>query len=237
MMEFEQHDSYEALSRQAAAVIYDALLRKPDLLLCAATGATPTRAYQLLAEKYNAAPRAFDFLRVLKLDEWMGLQKGDDGSCERYLQRQLLGPLHVAAERYEGFDAAASDPAAECARIQQWLTAHGPIDLCLLGIGTNGHIALNEPARTLQPRAHVATLARTTRHHPMLAAAPIEPTHGFTLGVAEIMAASHILLLISGGTKRAVLRRLREREITPEFPASLLWQHGKCTVLYDADAD
>jgi galactosamine-6-phosphate isomerase len=235
-MNLLRHDNHEALSRDAADFIHEALSLKPDLLLCTATGATPTRTYQLLIERYLVAPRTFDSLRVLKLDEWIGLRMAEEGSCEHYLQTHLIHPLQVTPDRYAGFDAAASDRSAECARITEWLAAHGPIDLCVLGIGTNGHIALNEPAPALDPHIHVATLAETTRRHSMFAAVRSAPTHGYTLGMAEIMSASRILLLISGVTKRAALQRLLSRVVTTEFPASLLWLHPNCTVLFDADA-
>ncbi len=235
-MNLLQHDNHEALSRNAADLIHEALSLKPDLLLCPATGATPTRTYQLLTARYVVAPRTFDSLRVLKLDEWIGLRMDEEGSCEHYLQTHLIRPLQLTSDRHTGFDAAASDRTAECARLAQWLAVHGPIDLCMLGMGTNGHIALNEPARALDPHIHVATLAESTRRHSMLAAARSAPTHGYTLGMAEIMSASRILLLVSGVTKRAALQRLLTRVVTTEFPASLLWLHPNCTVLFDSDA-
>lgn len=121
-MELLQHDDHEALSKRAADLIHAALLEKPDLLLCAATGATPTRTYQLLGEKQTAMPRTFEAMRVLKLDEWLGLRSDDDGSCERYLQTHLIAPLHLPPEQYAGFDASVAEPAAECARIADWLS-------------------------------------------------------------------------------------------------------------------
>ena len=235
-MIFQKSDSHESLSRRTADLIEGALLHKPDLLLCAASGDTPTRTYQILSEKCQTAPRTFTSMRVLKLDEWVGVGSDAEGSCERYLRTHLIRPLQITSERYLGFNADALDPSADCARIAQWLEARGPMDLCLLGIGTNGHIALNEPGRALAPHPHIVQLAESTRRHGMLANAGKPPTHGVTLGVADIMRAARVLLLISGPTKRAALQRLRRPEVTTDFPASLLWLHADCTVLYDAAA-
>src|SRR4051794_8061693 len=131
------YPDYERLSRAAAEIIISHLRQKPDLLLCAATGASPTRIYQLLVEEFRREPDAFRNLRVLKLDEWGGLAMDDPGSCEFYLQQHLLKPLAISAERYAGAQSDARFPEKECARIRQWLQENGPIDICVLGLGHN----------------------------------------------------------------------------------------------------
>jgi galactosamine-6-phosphate isomerase len=88
----------------------------------------------------------------------------------------------------------------------------------------------------LRPAAHVASLTETSLRHTMLADARSRPTHGLTLGMAEILASHQILLLVSGVTKTEPLRKLLRREITTEFPASLLWLHSNWTLLCDRDA-
>jgi galactosamine-6-phosphate isomerase len=226
----------EEMSRRAAERVAEALRAAPSLLLCAATGSTPTRAYEILAERRRAEPRLFAALRVLKLDEWQGLGAEAEGSCEAYLRRRLLGPLGVADDRYEGFRGAAPDPAAETARVAAWLAAHGPIDLCLLGLGLNGHLGFNEPGDELPPRAHLARLAEETRRHPMLGAGGTPPSRGFTLGLAEILRSRGILLLVSGREKREVLRRLLSGGLTTRLPASFLHLHGDVTLLCDRAA-
>ncbi len=228
---------YNDLSKHAAELIQDALRRKPDLLLCAATGDTPTGTYQTLAEKYRESPAAFESCRVLKLDEWGGIEMDDPGSCESYLQEQLIRPLRIEPHRYFGFQNNAIDSHEECERVGRWISGAGPMDLCVLGLGTNGHIALNEPDVFLRPTAHVAELSESTMQHPMLTHARQRPTHGLTLGLAEILASRQILLLVSGASKRAALQRLLTREITTEFPASFLWLHRNWTLLCDKEAE
>jgi galactosamine-6-phosphate isomerase len=229
-------DSYEAMSRQAAERILAALAGKPDLLLCAAGGSTPTRTYQLLAEYHAREPSTFRSLRVLKLDEWGGIGMDAPGACEAYLQTHLIRPLGLQDGRFFGFNSSPADPEQECERIRRRLAAEGPIDLCVLGLGVNGHIALNEPAPSLQPTAHVARLAEVSLRHPMLASAKTVPTYGLTLGMAEIFTSREILLLVSGVRKRAPLQRLLRREISTAFPASFLWLHPNWTLLCDRDA-
>lgn len=229
-------DYHESISRQAAERAADALAGKPDLLVCAAGGSTPLRTYQLLAEHCARKPDAFRSMRVVKLDEWGGIAMDDPGSCENQLRRYLLSPLGLSDDRYFGFKSNPANPAAECERIQRRLASEGPIDLCVLGLGMNGHIAMNEPASCLQPGAHVAHLAESSLRHPMLANSKKSPTYGLTLGMAEILASREILLLVSGASKRQPLRKLVQREITTEFPASFLWLHPNWTLLCDREA-
>jgi galactosamine-6-phosphate isomerase len=226
----------EEMSRHAAEMIVEELRRKPDLLLCAAAGSTPTGCYALLAEARRREPQAFDRLRVLKLDEWGGLPLDDPATCEAYLRRHLIEPLEISEDRYVTFDSDAPDPRQECERVRARLADQPPIDLCLLGLGVNGHLGLNEPADALQPFMHIAELADSSRQHTMLDAAARRPEYGMTLGMAEILAARKVMLLVSGASKREPLARLRVPQVSTAFPASLLWLHRDVTCFYDSDA-
>jgi putative deaminase/isomerase len=229
-------DTHEEVSRTASALILRQLETDPNLLLCAATGNTPSRTYALLAKECDRRPERFTNLRVLKLDEWGGLAPADPGSCEYYLRTRLLDPLRITGPRYAGFDSRPKDPVAECARIQSELSASGPIDCCVLGLGVNGHIGFNEPAAFLDPACHVARLAPTTMQHNMVDAMQTRPSYGLTLGIADILQARMILLLISGDSKKEITRELLTRRVTPELPASFLWLHGNVRCLIDKAA-
>jgi galactosamine-6-phosphate isomerase len=226
----------EAVGRAGADLIISELRAKPNLVLCTATGASPTRAYELLAEEFRRSPQLFKQLRILKLDEWGGLAMDDPGSCEAYLRRYVLGPLAISSDRYIGFQSEPKNPDQEAARIREWVAANGPIDICVLGLGTNGHLAMNEPAETLQPFAHVAKLAQTTLGHGMLAASKRKPAYGLTLGLSEIFHSKRILLLVSGSGKTQQLARLRQQQISTQFPASLLWLHPNVSCFCDQQA-
>ena len=226
----------EALGREVAALILAELKRKPNLLLCASAGGTPTVAYQCLAAHYEHRPKLFAKLRVIQIDEWGGLPRTTPTTCEADLRQKLLAPLHVAPNRFVGLRTDARQPAAECRRVARWLAANGPIDICILGLGLNGHVAMNEPAAAVQPRSHVARLAPNSRRHAMLKYLARKPTFGMTLGLGEILQSKRILLLVSGTKKRRALRRLLRPEVTPRFPASFLWLHGDATVFCDRQA-
>jgi len=229
-------ENYESISRQAADRILDALQEKPGLLLCAAGGSTPARAYELLVESKKRNPAAFVSLRVVKLDEWGGIAMDDPGSCETQLKKQLIDPLGVASDRYSSLESNSESPELACQKMREHLTAIGPIDLCILGLGANGHVGMNEPAAILNPSTHVATLTEVSLRHPMLKNSRSLPAFGLTLGMGDIMSSREILLLVNGKAKREALRTLLRREIATDFPASFLWLHSNWTLLCEPDA-
>lgn len=227
--------SHEELSQRAAAEISGLLARRPDAVLCLPTGGTPTRMYELLADRHRRNHCAAK-VRVVKLDEWGGLPAEHPGTCEAYLRRHVLEPLEVASERYLGFATDAVDATAECARIQARLMSLPPIDLCILGLGINGHLALIEPGEELTAGPHVANLSISSRYHPMLQGADPVGLHGLTLGMADILQSRRILLLVSGAEKADIFRRLRDGRISTALPASLLLAHSDVICLCDSAA-
>jgi galactosamine-6-phosphate isomerase len=228
--------TYAALSAQAADIICEELKRKPDLLLCLSAGATPTGLYQELVERQKRTPKLFAGFRALGVDEWGGLPRGSAGTCQADLEEKLLGPVGVKRRRRWLFQSDARPARAECERMARWLARNGPIDICILGLGLNGHIAMNEPASVLVPGVHVSRLASSSMNHPMLKGQSHKPRYGLTLGLGDILRSRRILLLVSGETKRGVLKKLLRPQVATQFPASFLWLHPNATVLCDRAA-
>jgi galactosamine-6-phosphate isomerase len=228
----EIYNDNEVMSATAAAWLEERVRVDPELLMCLATGATPTRTYELLARRPK---KIFSRARVLKLDEWGGIPLESDATCETFLRRTIVEPLRLE-KRYVGFQSEPTEPNEECQRIAGWLRDNGPIDVCVLGLGLNGHLGFNEPADWLQPNAHVATLSAESLSHSMLSALEKKPTYGLTLGIADILQSREILLLVSGAAKAKAMRQLFEEEVTTRFPASFLWLHPNVTIMCDKAA-
>jgi galactosamine-6-phosphate isomerase len=227
---------HEAMSREAAGWIARELGRNPRLLICMATGSSPARTYELLGARARKSPALFKQVRVLKLDEWGGLPIGDPGSSEAYLQEKVVKGWGISKNRFAGFVTDPKKSKTEGERIHNWIERNGPIDICVLGLGLNGHLGFNEPGDTLSPTAHRAVLKEETRVHPMIAHSPVKPNYGLTLGMAEILQSRHILLLVSGAHKREPFKRLILGEISTHFPASLLSVHPQTIVFCDEAA-
>ena len=221
------------MSREAAASVIAAAAAKSDSLLCVPAGNSPAGLYQELIREAGRKPDLFRSLWVVKLDEWLGFPASDAATCEHFLKSRLLGPLAVAAERYIAFDPETADPLQECARVQDELERQGPIDLCILGLGKNGHVGLNEPGPSLQPSCHVATLSEETLKHAMMSSMESKPARGLTLGIGDILHARKIVLLVTGEGKKPVIERFLEGSVTTDLPATLLWLHHDLEVFLD----
>lgn len=212
------------------------LQHKPDAVFCAATGASPLTTYRELARRASSAPESFARFRLVKLDEWGTLSADDPASCEAYLRQELVSPLKISEDRYLAFAGNAPDPTAECARIDRQLDRWGRIDLSILGLGVNGHIGFNEPADALSETAHVAKLSDASLNHAMLTRTSAKPTHGLTLGMGQLLRSRQIILIVQGKTKTDPMHRLLTKQISTEFPASLLWLHPDFTIVTDREA-
>jgi galactosamine-6-phosphate isomerase len=234
-VQFVTTADYEAMSRRAAVFVERAVRKEPELLLCLATGSSPTRMYQVLGETSAKEPSLFSRATVIKLDEWGGLPPEHPATCETYLRRHVLAPLGVTVDRYVGFRADARDPRAECERVAAALGGRR-IGLSVLGLGVNGHLGFNEPGDALHAHAHVASLSAESQAHPMVRETGAVVSFGLTLGMADLLHSRRVLLLVNGPHKREPLRRLLSGEITTRFPASLLWLHPDVTCVFDEAA-
>ncbi|WP_420399654.1 galactosamine-6-phosphate isomerase [Flagellimonas sp.] len=220
------------MGQHATSIFLDELTIKPNLLLCAATGSSPLPLYQEIALEAKKDQEQFEQLRIIPLDEWIGLPS-EEGSCHAYLEEQLLNPLEIPSSQYFAFNPLAENLEEECLRIQAILDKQGPIDLCVLGLGRNGHLGLNEPSDILQPHCHIADLTLESQQHQMLKGSSQKPTRGITLGMEDILMSKRIILLISGEGKEQARAIFFSKNIHPNCPASFLWKHNNvdCLVL------
>jgi galactosamine-6-phosphate isomerase len=235
-MQMRVFENHEHLSRWAANQINKAIQAKPDLLLCLATGSTPTRCYEVLANDTRSNPEPYQQFRIVKLDEWIGLPMDASETCEGYLKKFVLDPMRVPKERYISFDSMAENHQRECHVIQEHLAHSGPIDLCILGLGTNGHLGFIEPDEKLELQAHVSTLSQDSRRHAMVKGVEHVPKFGFTLGIKDILQSQRVMLLVSGKHKREILKRLLEKQVSTTLPASFLHLHPQAVCAVDQEA-
>lgn len=234
-MQLERFPDAGAVARRAADLVAVTLRARPDAVLLLPAGATPSALYAELVRRGRARALSLAAARLFQLDELVGVARDDARSFHAQLVRELVDPLGLGA-RFHGLDGAARDPAREIERHRRELAAHGPAELALLGLGLNGHVAFNEPGATLADAARVVALAPATRAG-LHSFADERPTHGATLGLAEIHAARQLALLVTGASKAAVLRQvLADEPGGEELPAARLRAHPCFTVLADEAA-
>ena len=227
-MNIQYFESAEKMGQRATDLVLQEVRQKPDALLCAATGSSPKKLYQNLARHKEI----FEKARIIPLDEWIGLPT-PEGSCHTYIKEHVLNPLQIAEERYFGIDANAQHLEKECEHIRKLLNREGPIDVCVLGLGKNGHLGFNEPADELESHCHVANLAPQSQDHSMIGETSVKPTKGLTLGMNDILTSKKIILLISGKGKADATKQLLSETITNDCPATWLWKHNNvdCLIL------
>ncbi|KKW31056.1 MAG: Glucosamine-6-phosphate deaminase [Candidatus Kaiserbacteria bacterium GW2011_GWC2_52_8b] len=225
---------HEAMSQVASEYIAKVIKGKPDAILCLATGATPTRTYELLAEKFKRGEFTTDRLIIIKLDEWGGLAMNDSGTCETYLQMHVIAPLKIPSGHFISFESNPADPEKEVARVQEKIRALSPFDLTLLGLGVNGHVGFNEPGEAIGP-VHITQLQESTLHHSMVRHSQ-GIRFGMTIGFDDILRSREIVMLVSGAAKAEQLRRMLKDDINPTFPATYLQKSAHAHVIADKAA-
>lgn len=193
-----------------------------------ATGSTPSGVYASLVSRRADLSGSL----VYALDEYVGLDANHPQSYRSVLRREAIDPLGLDPEslRIPGEDT--------CTQIEQELRSHGGVDVQLLGIGSNGHIAFNEPGSPFDSRTRVVRLTEQTRRdNARFFDSPDEvPTHAATQGLATIMGARRVLLLAFGEHKAAALAAALDGDETVQVPASILRRHPNVTVFADEAA-
>lgn len=235
-MNFHFFSDFESMSNQGFEWIKEAVAKKPNLLFCVASGGSPSGSYAKLAEYREQHSDFGSSLRVIKLDEWGGLEPNSQFTSELDVQRKFVQPMGISPERYWTLDPYTQDPEGECAAMEQVLEREGPLDICILGIGVNGHIALNEPGEEHQLPFHVCQLAESTLANGMLKTLQQPPSFGMTIGLRGILQSKLILLFVAGSGKKEAFEQLKEQQVRGEFPASYLWLHPNVQVLVDQTA-
>jgi glucosamine-6-phosphate deaminase len=168
---------------------------------------------------------------TFNLDEYVGVDRTHPGSYCSFMKRHLFDFIDIDPANAHIPDGTAADAGAECARYERAITAAGGLGVTFLGLGSNGHIAFNEPGTPFDSRTRVVTLSDSTRAANAALFEGSVPTQAITMGIATILESKSIVLLASGDKKRQAIERLRSGEITEEFPASALWKHPDVTVL------
>lgn len=227
----------QELDNHAAQIFADLLNDKPNAVLGLATGSTPIGLYKALVQLYKNNELSFKQAYTFNLDEYIGITPDNPQSYSYFMHEQLFNHIDLPAEHIHLLDGTAKDAETECQRFEQQL-AEKPLDIQLLGLGHNGHIAFNEPADALSSRTHIVQLDEKTLQANARFFASIDevPKHAMTMGIASIMQAKHILMLVRGADKAEIVKQALQGPITTQVPASLLQLHANVTILLDEAA-
>lgn len=221
----------EELTRLAYHMIIGVISSKEEVTLGLATGSSPEGIYELFRQNKPDVSH----VTTVNLDEYIGLPADHEQSYAYYMKNQLFDHLNFKATHLP--DGMNPDQEAECARYDAIL-AENVLDLQLLGIGTNGHIAFNEPVTDFELTTHVEKLVQETidANSRFFDSVDEVPTTAYTMGIKSIMEAKKILLIASGPEKAEAIKAMVEGPVTESMPASILQRHPDVTVLVDQEA-
>jgi glucosamine-6-phosphate deaminase len=228
----------EAMSQTAAKIFADRIRAKPNLVLGLATGSTPVAMYRELIRMCKDEGLDFSKVRTFNLDEYLGLPPDHEQSYRAFMNANLFDHINIQKENTRVPDGLAKDPAAFCATYEADIRAAGGIDLQLLGIGSNGHVAFNEPGSPVTSRTRVVDLTRNTIKDNARFFARMEdvPTKALSMGIATILDAKEIVLIADKQSKADAIARTIEGPVTPQVPASLVRDHRNITFVIDQAA-
>ena len=224
------------LAALAADVVEHLLRTRPHPVLGLATGSSPLAVYDELARRHESQGLSFAHARAFLLDEYVGLPAGHPERYRHVIAREIAERVDFAPEAVQGPDGLAADLPVACAAYERAIADAGGVDVQILGIGTDGHVAFNEPGSSLASRTRIKTLTRQTREdNARFFGADVDavPTHCLTQGLGTIMAARHLVLLATGRGKAEAVHQLVEGPVSAMWPATVLQHHPHVTVLVD----
>ncbi len=238
-MRFIITKNYQTLSKLAADYVIKQIRKKPKSVLALATGQTPVNFYHELAKASRKKSVNFSQIKTFNLDEYVGVAKEDKHSYHYYMRQKFFKYVDLKKENIFIPDGLATDLKRECQNYELAIKKSGGIDLLILGIGHDGHLAFNEPGSSFTSKTRMVKLALSTRRvnakffnkHISLV-----PQKAITMGLATIRQAKNILLLAAGKEKAGIVAKAIEGKVTTQVPASILQRHKRVTVILDKEA-
>jgi glucosamine-6-phosphate deaminase len=218
--------------------IRDLLASVPAPVLMLATGSTPQPLYAVLRERFLGGTLSLTTCRTFNLDEYWPCRADSPISFRHFMDQELFAHCDLPAGSIGFLDGTVTEDAiqAHCQSYEQAIEDAGGIDLCLLGIGVNGHIAFNEPGAPADSRTRLVHLAESTRKRPGFPQGESAPTAGITVGIQTIMQSKKIIVMAFGKDKAEPVRRALEEQVSLDTPASLLHKHPAVTWVLDEAA-
>ena len=229
--------NYDEMSEEALKIMLGVVKENPNAVLGLATGSTPLGLYAKMAQDHRENGTSYANCRAVNLDEYVGLDASSDQSYVYFMRENLFKNIDIKLENTHIENGTAADKEAECARYNALLNELRQ-DIQLLGIGSNGHIAFNEPGTAFDSVTHIVDLAESTIKDNSRLFNSIDevPRQAFTMGLSNIMNAKKVLILANGEGKANAVRELVKGEAREEVPATVLQSHPDCILICDEAA-
>jgi len=228
----------EEMGKRAAALIAEQMRAKPHFVLGLATGSTPLPLYQELIRLNKARKLDFSTTATFNLDEYVGVPPTHNQSYRYFMNKNLFDRINICKAATHVPDGMAKDPDAFCLAYEAMMDDVGGIDYQVLGIGSNGHIAFNEPGSSLASRTRVVALTKNTIKDNSRFFKRIQdvPTKAISMGIGTVLEAERIVMLANGTNKADAVAKALEGPVSVSCPASALQMHPNVTWVITRDA-
>lgn len=230
-------NNYEEMSSAAAKIIIEKFKEKPEGLYCFAAGDTPTRTLQLVVAAHLRGEIDLTKAYYIQLDEWVGLDADNEGSCISFLNRELFHPAHIPDDHIHEFNALSDNLEQECLKANQFIEQHGCISLTLLGVGVNGHLGFNEPGVDFDNKTHVIDLQAITQEvGKKYFKEDTDRSQGITLGINQLLASEMLIIEANGTRKKEAISKVLKGKVDPCWPVTAIWKHSNAYLIVDESA-
>lgn len=233
-------DNHQATGQPCADIVEQTIRTANGCAtICFSTGDSPLPTYRELVTRYQNGALSFAKVRAFLLDEYIGLPAGHPACFRTFMENNLYSQADFPADNLNFFFGPLEDHMQTCYRFEQELKATGGVDLMMLGIGTNGHIAFNEPGTLPESRTRLIKLSESTRKTNARFFPSIEevPSHALSVGIATILEAKKLLLVAAGKSKAEALQKAFQGPVDNQVPASHLQSYtGELVVVTDQEA-
>ncbi len=227
----------DEVASEAARIIIEQVKNNNKSILGLATGSTPVRTYEKLINEHKENGTSYKDVVTFNLDEYVGLDSSHPQSYRQFMEKNLFNQIDINLEN-TNVPNGIGNIEENALEYENKLRLFDNVDIQLLGIGTNGHIAFNEPPADFDKGTHIVELNESTRKDNERFFNNINevPTHAITMGIKTIMKAKRILLLATGEHKAEAISKMINGDITVNVPASILQKHENVTIILDESA-
>lgn len=236
-MQTQIFETYDILCRKVSEKIIETVVKNPNALICLGSGDTPLGVFEYLIKMYEKGEVDFSNVHFVGLDEWLGMDENDEGSCFNTMYQKLFIPLKLKASQIHCFYAKSNDLEIECKKIDELIDENGGLDLILLGIGTNGHLAMNEPDTPFEIGCHISKLAESTistGQKYFKSETPLDL--GITIGLKQIAQSKEVILMANGAKKAEIISKTISSKPVTSLPSSILSKAKNISVMLDSYA-
>jgi len=229
--------SVEDLNKAAANQLIEAVRLNPNMVMGLSTGNSPLGIYQLLIQDHLENGTSYKSVTTFNLDEYEGMDGSEEQSYRYFMDKHLFNQLDIDKSNTH-VPSGIGDLEAACRLYDEKIQKAGGIDIQLIGIGTNGHIAFNEPGTPFESRTHIAELSEETivANSKHFVSENDIPKRAVTMGIQSIMEARQVIMVAFGKNKAEAIKGMLEGPVTTGLPASVLQGHPHVSVILDQEA-